>query len=382
MAVQLKPIGEQVIVITGASSGIGLTTARSAAERGARLVLAARNEQALMDLQSQIQEGGGQAVVVVADVGNESDVRRISDAAQQAFGGFDTWINNAGVSIYGKIEEVPIEDHRRLFETNFWGVVYGSRIACETLRQRGGALINLGSIVSERAIPLQGMYSASKHAVMGFTEALRMELEKDGAPVSVTLIMPSAIDTPYPEHAKAYTDEEPTLPPPVYDPQVVADAILYAAEHPKRTITVGGGGRMLDVLGQHAPWLMDKVMEWTMFGQQVKRGEPVDPLRQDSLYRPRRGGRARGDYEGHVMRSSLYTRAAMHPIAAALLLGGAAVAGLALAGVFSSRGRQVLRRARTPRYLQYEETYREGGLPPDYQPQQEEHAYLGGLERA
>jgi NADP-dependent 3-hydroxy acid dehydrogenase YdfG len=212
MAVSLKSLKDQTIVITGASSGVGLTTARMAAKEGAKLVLAARSEEALRQLETEINSSGGQALAVVADVGNESDVRKIADAAISRFGGFDTWVNNAGVSIYGTIEQVSTEDNRRLFETNFWGVVYGSRIALETLRSRGGALINLGSTLSDRAIPLQGMYSASKFAVRAFTDALRMEIEEAGLPVSVTLIKPAGMNTPYIEHAKNYLDTEPTLP--------------------------------------------------------------------------------------------------------------------------------------------------------------------------
>src|SRR5205085_8956246 len=170
MNVQLKKLNEQVVVITGASSGIGLATARMAAKQGARLVLAARTEEALKQLADEITQAGGAAIYVVADVGREEDVRRIAAEAVARFGGFDTWVNDAGVSIYGKITDVPTEDLRRLFETNFWGVVYGSRAAAEHLRTRGGALINVGSALSDRALPLQGMYCASKHAVKGFTD--------------------------------------------------------------------------------------------------------------------------------------------------------------------------------------------------------------------
>ena len=389
MALRLKPLSQQVIVITGASSGIGLATARMAARRGAKLVLAARNEQALAEEQRRIQDAGGECVVVVADVGNEEEVRRIADAAHQAFGGFDTWVNNAGVSVYGKIEEISIEDHRRMFETNFWGTVYGSRIALETLRSRppeyGGALINIGSVVSELAIALQGMYSASKHAVAGLTEALRVELEKDGAPVSVTLVMPAAIDTPYPQHAKAYTDEEPTLPPPVYSPDVVAKAILYCAEHPKRDITVGGGGRIMDFVGNHLPWVMDKAQRG-MMAQQVKPGQPVDPLRHDGLYRPGDGGRTRGHYEGHVMRSSAYTTAALHPVATALIIGGVTLGAVALLSTATGRGPRLgnvgdalqNRLRRRPRHLSYQETYVGGGEPPQYGVTQPDLNYVTG----
>jgi NAD(P)-dependent dehydrogenase (short-subunit alcohol dehydrogenase family) len=162
----------------------------------------------------------------VADVGREQDVRRIAEDTIRRFGGFDAWVNNAGVSIYGRLLDVSIEDQRKLFETNFWGVVYGSRVACDVMRRRGGALINIGGALSDRAIPLQGTYCASKHAVKAYTDALRMELEKEGAPISVTLIKPSAIDTPYKRHAKNYLLVEPDNPPPVYAPELVAEAIF------------------------------------------------------------------------------------------------------------------------------------------------------------
>lgn len=202
MTLNLRKLEDQTIVLTGATSGIGLVTARMAAARGAKLVLAARNEDALRKLCGEIREKGGEAIYVVADVGREGDVKKIAAETLAHFGNFDTWINDAGVSIYGKLEDVAVEDFHRLFDTNFWGVVYGSLIAARNLKINGGAIINIGSTLSDRAIPIQGMYCASKHAVKGFTDALRMELEAENAPISVTLIKPSAIDTPYKEHAK------------------------------------------------------------------------------------------------------------------------------------------------------------------------------------
>jgi short-subunit dehydrogenase len=327
MNVQLKKLNEQVVVITGASSGIGLVTARMAAERGARLVVAARSRGALRQLVSEIKGAGGEAAYVVADVANEDDVRRIAETALQHFGGFDTWINNAGVSIYGKMMEIKVKDQRRLFETNFWGTVYGSYVAAEHLKQRGGALINVGSTLSDRAIPIQGIYSASKHAVKGFTDALRMELEADGAPISVTLIKPAAIDTPYPHHAKNYLESEPTLPPPVYAPEVVAEAILYCAEHQEREVFAGGGGKALSAAEKYAPRLTDKLMEWTMIDMQ-KSGRPSRRRGDNGLYKASGKLKERGGYEGHVSESSLYTKASIHPyVTSAILLGS----GLALA---------------------------------------------------
>lgn len=151
-------------------------------------------------------------------------------------------------------------DQRRLFDTNYWGVVYGSIIAADHLSSKGGAIINIGSALSDRAVPIQGVYSASKHAIKGFTDALRMELDHDGAPVSVTLIKPAAINTPYTEHAKNYLAKEPAVPPPVYAPAIVAEAILYAAENAVRDLFVGGGAKALSMAGYYAPSLTDRML--------------------------------------------------------------------------------------------------------------------------
>ena len=340
MGVQLKKLSEQTIVITGASSGIGLVTARAAARRGARLVLAARSEDALRRLVEEIKAAGGEAIYVAADVGDEQEVNRISVAAKQRFGGFDTWINNAGVSIYGNLLEISNEDHRQLFETNFWGVVYGSQAAARHLRGRGGAIINVGSTLSDRAIPVQGMYSASKHAVKGFTDALRMELEAEGAPVSVTLIKPAGIDTPYTQHAKNYMESEPTVPAPVYAPDVVAEAILHCCEQPVRDLFVGAGGKALSASGQYAPRLTDKLMEAAAARMQQS-GKLPRANREGGLYRASGELAERGAYDGHVAESSAYTKASIHPVITAAVFVGA---GLALAALLRPNLFNVARR--------------------------------------
>lgn len=333
MNFKLKKLQDQVIVITGASSGIGLVTARMAAKRGARLVLNARNEEALRGLTDEINASGVKATYAVGDVGKFDDVQNIAHVALQTFGGFDTWVNNAGVSIYGGVLEQPLQDHRQLFETNYWGVVHGAMVACEHLRGHGGALINIGSVLSDRAIPLQGTYCASKHAVKGYTDALRMELEEEGAPICVTLIKPSAIDTPYIQHAKSFLGVEPLNPPPVYAPETVAEAILHCAEHPERDVYVGGGGKILSESGQIAPRLTDKLMEATMFDLQ-KSNRPSSVNRQDSLHSPTVDGEERYGYPGHVAESSLFTKASLHPVLTTTLFVGA---GLALATWWRSR---------------------------------------------
>jgi len=326
MDANLKPLDEQVIVITGASSGIGLATAQAAAQAGAKLVLAARSEARLGEIVQAIASEGGEAIYVVADVGREDDVRRIAGAAIERFGRIDTWVNDAGVAIYGRLEEVSDADNRRLFDTNFWGVVYGSLVALPHLRQNGGALINVGSEVSDAVIPLQGMYSASKHAVLGYTDALRMELEHDGLPIHVTLVKPASINTPFIEHARNYMPEAPTFPPPVYAPDVVARAILRCAERRVREITVGGSGRMIAAIGRLAPRTTDVLMERTLYDQQKDKTGKIQSL--DSLYRPTRDGLSSGPYDGHVRRTSLSTRTALSTVTRALpfIAAGAVIA--------------------------------------------------------
>jgi short-subunit dehydrogenase len=333
MKLQLRQLQDQTIVITGASSGIGLVTARLAAKRGARVVLNARNEEALRKIVDDINGSGGNASYVAGDVGHLEDVKRIADGAARRFGGFDTWINNAGVSIYGHVLDETLEDHRRLFETNYWGVVHGSMVACEHLRGRGGALINVGSALSDRAISVQGTYCASKHAVKGYTDALRMELEKEGSPISVTLIKPSAVDTPYIQHAKNLLPTEPMNPPPVYSPETVARAILHCAQHAERDVFVGAGGMALSEIGHRAPRLTDKVMEATMFDLQ-KSEEPSHHSRPDSLHGPSQDGGERGGYPGHVAESSACTQASLHPVLVGSLMAGL---GLAIAGWWKLR---------------------------------------------
>jgi NAD(P)-dependent dehydrogenase (short-subunit alcohol dehydrogenase family) len=328
MRVNLKDINEQVIVITGASSGIGLATALAAARRGARLVLNSRDEPDLQTVVERIRAAGGVAVHVSGDVADPTTAQRLAEQALAEFGRIDTWVNNAGVSAYGRIEDVSLEDARRIFETNYWGVVHGSLAALPQLRANGGALINVGSILSDTGYPLQGHYTASKHAVKGFTDSLRLEVEESGAPVAVTLIQPAAIDTPYPEHAKSYLGVEPKHMPPVYAPEVVADAILHCASHPERDVLVGGSGKVFAASEKFAPRLFDRMKQATGFAGQHS---DIPDRGEDTLHAPRRGdARVYGNYPGRVRQSSLYTRGRLNR--GKTLLGLAVVgAGLALA---------------------------------------------------
>lgn len=306
----LKKIAAQVIVITGASSGIGLTTAEMAAERGARVVLSSRNGPALKDAVARICARGGHASYIVADVANAAAVERIAEHAMQEFGGFDTWVNNAGTGTYGRLIDTPLSEKRRVFDVNFWGIVHGCRAAVPYLRKRGGAIINIGSGASDVALPLLGIYSASKQAVRGYTDALRLELEKENAPISVTLIKPSSIDTPFIEHARTHMGVEPAYSPPVYSPEEVARAILHAAEKATREITVGGSGKLLSVMSTVAPRLTDLFQEATQF-RMVKSHQPDDSI--DAFDAPKSD--RRHGHSGHTFDRSIYTRAALSDVA-------------------------------------------------------------------
>jgi NADP-dependent 3-hydroxy acid dehydrogenase YdfG len=292
MAVSLKPLDEQVIVITGASSGIGLATAEMAAKKGAKLVLAARSEDTLKEIADRINAGGGEAIAYPVDVADRQGMEGLAAAAVARFGRIDTWINDAGVAIYGRLDEVGEKDSRRLFDTNFWGVVNGSLVALPHLRKNGGALINIGSEVSEAVIPLQGMYAASKHAVKGFNDALRVEIEElDEAPVSITLIEPTAVDTPYPQHARNYMEKEPKLPTPQLDPAEVAEAILDAAVSPTRVKRVGMMSKLNTTIAKVAPGLGDNLAAKQADRQQYDE-PPRDP--EGTLFAPGETGNVHG----------------------------------------------------------------------------------------
>jgi short-subunit dehydrogenase len=321
MQIHLKPLAEQVVVITGASSGIGLATARLAAARGARLVLAARSAAALGVIRDDLGARGADVVAVVADVAHEDQARHIAEVACTTFGGFDSWVNNAGVSVYGRCLDVDTPDLERVLATNLWGTVHGSRAACAHLVSRGGALINVGSAVSDRAVPLQGIYSASKHAIKGWTDALRVELAHAGAPVSVTLVKPGPIDTPYAQHAANYLGTHPVHVPPVYSVASAARAILYAAEHPVRDVYVGSTARLIGLLSAVAPSLVDTVMQH-VFIDGTQSGRP--PGGRSILFEPAEDPQATGDYPG-LVRASVYTEISVRP--ALLATVGALAAG-------------------------------------------------------
>lgn len=315
----LKPVKEQVIVITGASSGIGLATAKLAASKGAKVVLASRNLKELNKIVKEIKSEGGDVFAVKCDVSDLNQVQNLCDKALEKFGKINTWVNNAGLSIYGKLVDLDLKEEQQLFNINFWGIRNGCRVAYEALKEEGGVIINLGSEVSERSIPLQGIYSASKHAVKSYTDALRMELEYDKEKVHLTLIRPTAINTPYAEHAaNRLRKGAPKLPEPVYDPLIVAEAILKCAEKPQRDVYVGGAAKFAQILDSLSPRLADKHLESTAFETQRKPRRNVEE--QEALMRPPQSeGKIHGPQEKKERGESVYTKLTTHPVASGLI---------------------------------------------------------------
>ena len=316
-----RPLEEQVVVITGASSGIGREAALQFADKGAAIVLAARNEEALEEVAGQVRARGGKALVVLTDVALWEQVAHLASEAVARFGRIDTWVNNAGISEYATLEDLPVADMERIIRVNLLGTMYGVKAALPVLkRQEAGTIINVGSGLGIRSIPLQGTYCTSKAGVKGFTEALRMELKHDHPDIHATLILPAAINTPFYDNARSRMGVRPKAMPPLYEAGAVAGAIVFAATHTRRDIYVGSPSKALAILESLAPDLTDRFMARTLFKMQQKWDEPGDNA-PDNMDGPVPGpGSVAGSYGGQSRPVSLYTKIfGLHPSRARLL---------------------------------------------------------------
>jgi short-subunit dehydrogenase len=328
-----RPLKEQVVVVTGASSGIGRETALAFGKRGSSVVLAARNEAALQAVAGEIEQYGGHAFVVVTDIAEWDQVEHLTKAAVERFGRIDTWVNDAAVAVYATVEQLSIDEIERIVQVNLVGQIYGVKAVLPVLkRQDEGTIINIASVLGVRSAPLQAVYSATKHAVKAFSEALRMELEHEGSKVAVTVVLPSSINTPFFVHARSKMDVKPQPIPPVYEPSAVAGAILYAAEHPVRSVYVGAAGKLMDVVQRLSPSLLDRYM--LLGGQMFKSQQTDEPDdRRDNLFAPMNGaGSTTGEFGKLSQQTSIYTRLiGLHPNRGrAALAAGGVVGALAL----------------------------------------------------
>jgi short-subunit dehydrogenase len=328
-----RPIRDQIVVITGASSGIGRETALMFGERGATVVLAARNETALASVAKEVERIGGRASAVVTDVARWEQVARLARQAAERFGRIDTWVNNAGVSAYATVEELTVAEIERVIQVNLLGEIYGMKAALPYLKRQGhGTIINVASALAERAVPLQAAYCASKHGIKGFTEALRLELAREQSGITVTLIEPSSINTPLFTHARSKMGVAPMPIPPIYEPRVVAEAILFAAEHSRRTIVAGGAGKLITVMQRISPVLLDRYM---LQGDRMVKAQKTDRPDdgRDNLDAPMPGnGRTTGDFGEQAKAVSPYTRSLeQYPNRVRALLGAGLVGLIAVA---------------------------------------------------
>ncbi len=312
---KLKPIDEQVVVIVGCTSGIGRVTARQFAERGATLVLGAREPADLATLADEIRSTGARVETHEVDVASFESVERLAGFAETTFGRVDTWVQLAAVSLYATFEATRPDEFRRVIEVNLIGQAYGAMAALPRLRRAdGGALIEVSSVEAEVALPYQSAYAASKHGMAGFLRALRLELEAEGAPISVTQVMPSGIDTPLFHNARTKLGVAPKPTAPIYDPSVVASAIVAAAEKPVGDLIVGGGGMAFAMMRRWLPGATERVLKVIGFeGQRTDR--PKSQLAQDNLDAPLSAtDEERGGFGGRSW--SVATWAQLHPAAA------------------------------------------------------------------
>ncbi|MBW3574552.1 MAG: SDR family oxidoreductase [Actinobacteria bacterium] len=302
----LKPLSEQVMVIMGASSGIGRETALQAARRGTRLVVAARDGEALHSLAEVVRGEGGEALPVVADTSKMDEVQAVAEVAANHYGGFDTWVQAAAVALYARFEDTTPDEFRRVLDVNLMGNVHAALAALPHLRRRGaGAFISISSLEARRAFPYHAAYAASKHGIDGFLEALRVELRQEGVPISVTNVLPGSINTPLFDKARSRLGVKPMPIPPIYQPTTVAPVILYAAERPVRELVAGGAAKALLATQSISPRLLDALLVRIGFRSQLS--DQDDEHAGDNLEAPVPGlGRTEGSFSQRARSRSAY----------------------------------------------------------------------------
>ena len=240
-----KPLSDQVLVVTGASSGLGRAIARLAGERGAKVVVTARNEEALANCVAEIEGGGSEALAVPADVTDQEQVQSVVAEAVERFGRIDTYVANAIVTVYAEAERLEPEELRRVWEVNFFGVVYGYWAVLPHLRRSRGTFLHVGSALAYRGIPLQAAYCSSKAGLRAFFEPARVEEQKAGTGVAISLVLPGAINTPQFDRDRQKIGYPPQPVPPIYQPEPFAEATLRCAQHPVRELPISWGAQKL-----------------------------------------------------------------------------------------------------------------------------------------
>jgi NAD(P)-dependent dehydrogenase (short-subunit alcohol dehydrogenase family) len=318
---------KQIVVVTGASAGVGRAAVRAFAARGADIGLLARGSEGLEAARREVEAAGRRAIVVPTDVADAAAVEAAAERVERELGPIDVWVNNAMVSVFSPVRQLQPDEVKRVTEVTYLGVVYGTMAALRRMRPRDrGAIVQVGSALAYRGIPLQAAYCGAKHAIQGFTESLRCELLHDGSRVHVSMVQLPAMNTPQFDWVKSRLPRRPQPVPPIYEPEVAADAIVWAAAHRRREISVGGSTAVAIWGNKFASTLGDRYLARTGFDAQ-QTDEPADPERPDNLWHPLPGDRgAHGRFAARSWTSSPQTwineRA---PAIAGLLLAGIAL---------------------------------------------------------
>ena len=295
----------EVVVITGASAGVGRATARKFGERGARVGLLARGEDGLEGAKRDVENAGGEAVTVQTDVAEMEQVEEAADAVEDEFGPIDVWVNCAMTSVFSEVKEMDAEEYRRVTEVTYLGYIYGTLTALERWESRDeGSIVQVGSALAYRGIPLQSAYCASKHAIKGFTESLFAELIHDDSDIDVSMVHLPGLNTPQFTWTKSRLPNKPQPVPPIYQPEVAADAIVWAAHHDRRELYVGRP-TLKTILGEKfVPRFLDHLLARNAYESQ-QTDEPVEPDRQYNLWEPVAGDHgARGPFDDRAKQRS------------------------------------------------------------------------------
>jgi short-subunit dehydrogenase len=285
---------KEVVVITGASAGVGRATARAFAERGARIGLLARGKEGLEATRHDVETAGGEAIAIPTDVAHAEEVEAAADKVEKEFGPIDVWVNNAMTTVFAPLKEISPAEYKRATEVTYLGTVYGTMAALKRMNPRDyGCIVQVGSALAYRSIPLQAPYCGAKHAIMGFTDSLRSELIHDHSSIHLTMVQMPALNTPQFSWCRTKLPRHPQPVPPIFQPEVAAEAIYWAAHHKRREVFVGGPTVKAIEGNKVAPGLIDAYLARTCYdGQQTD--EPVRPDRPDNLFEP-----LPGDFGAH-----------------------------------------------------------------------------------